>query len=219
MHIRLLAAAFMGVALPAFAADDVQTVAEQYLKAISGEGSEAGKELLLGGATMNAQLFTLENWKIVSKEPVRKEEGDLAKASQLVEELDKAARKALTKLMGASGAGDDLSVEEVSQAEASKLMAPTKERAAKLSSTYPALAYVARVGKEVYWHPKNPFRALMAKAGKSGKYQLELHLWKIETVEGPRKTARVWPLRILRFKSKALDTGWKILPASDWNAE
>ena len=27
------------------------------------------------------------------------------------------------------------------------------------------------------------------------------------------------PLRVVRFKSQKLDTGWKILPASDWNAD
>ena len=38
--------------------------------------------------------------------------------------------------------------------------------------------------------------------------------------------AEVWvrgtqdgPLRVLRFRGPKLDTGWKILPASDWSAE
>ena len=42
----------------------------------------------------------------------------------------------------------------------------------------------------------------------------------IESLEGPRKEVRRWPLRVLRFTtSRGLDTGWKILPASDWNGD
>ncbi|MFZ5470162.1 MAG: hypothetical protein ACOZIN_12075 [Myxococcota bacterium] len=208
------------VSNPVFANEsEVQKVAEAYLNALTGAGSEAGRDLLLGGATMNAQLFLLENWRVVSKDPVQKEEGDLARAMLLMNALDKEGRAALTRLMNAEQVGNDLTVHEVSKEEAAKLMSPTKEKAAKFTQTYPVLAYVARVGKEVYWHPKNPLRALVAKAGSSGRYQLELHLWRIETKEGPRQTPRVWPLRILRFRSGKVDTGWKILPASDWNAE
>jgi hypothetical protein len=98
-------------------------------------------------------------------------------------------------------------------------MAPTKDKAAKFTKAHPVLAYVARVGKEVYWHPKNPLRSLLAKSGNSGKYTLEMHRWMIESKEGPRQTPRQWPLRVLRFKTGKIDTGWKVLPASDWNAE
>ncbi|MHB8874301.1 MAG: hypothetical protein ACYC8T_11490 [Myxococcaceae bacterium] len=199
--------------------DEVKKVAEAYLNATTGAGDEGGKDLLLGGATMNAQLFNLENWSIASKDPVRKEEADLGKAVAMMNDLDKAGRSALTKLMGAEAIGDDLTMTEVSQEEALKLMAPTKDKAAKLMKAHPVLAYLARVGKEVYWHPKNPIRGLLAKAGNSGRYQVEVHRWKILSKEGPRQSPREWPLRIVRFKAGKLDTGWKVLPASDWNAE
>lgn len=218
---RLLIAAVAVFAVPALAQDDADAkkVAETYLNALTGAGDEAGKDLLLGGATMNAQLFSLENWTLKSKDPVRKEDGDLAHAVQQMNELDKAGRSALTGLMGVEAVGDDLKMTEVSADQAAKLLAPTKVKAAAFQKSHAVLTYALRVGKEVYWHPKNPMRAVLAKAGTQGKYSVEVHRWTIQTTEGPAKTPREWPLRVLRFKSQKIDTGWKILPASDWNAE
>jgi len=62
-------------------------------------------------------------------------------------------------------------------------------------------------------------RALLAKAGERGKYSLQLQRFKIESREGPRQVARAWPLRVLRFRTDGLDTGWRILPASDWSPD
>ncbi len=218
---RVLVVAAALFALNSFAEDDAEAkkVATTYLNALTGQGDEAGKDLLLGGVTMNAQLFALENYTFKSKDPVHKEEGDLAHAVQAMNELDKAGRSALTKLMGVEAVGDDLKMTEVSQADAAKLLAPTREKVTAFEKNHKELAYVLRVGKEVYWHPKNPMRAVLARAGTQGKYSLEVHRWVIQTVEGPAKTPREWPIRVVRFKSNKLDTGWKILPASDWNAE
>jgi hypothetical protein len=218
---RVLITAVALLALPSFAEDDAEAkkVATTYLNALTGQGDEAGKDLLLGGVTMNAQLFALENYTFKSKDPVLKEEGDLAHAVQAMNDLDKAGRSALTKLMGVEAVGDDLKMTEVSQADAAKLMAPTREKVAAFQKAHKELAYVLRVGKEVYWHPKNPMRAVLARAGTQGKYSLEVHRWMMQTVEGAAKTPREWPIRVVRFKSNKLDTGWKILPASDWNAE
>lgn len=218
---RLLIAALALLAVPALAQDDsaAKKVAETYLNALTGTGDEAGKDLLLGGVTMNAQLFSLENWTFKSKDPVRKEDGDLAHAVHLMNDLDKAGRTALTKLMGVEAVGDDLKMTEVSQGEATKLLAPTRERAAALQKSHAVLSYILRTGKEVYWHPKNPMRAVLSKAGTQGKYSIEVHRWTVGSTEGPAKTPREWPLRVVRFKSAKVDTGWKILPASDWNAE
>ena len=80
-------------------------------------------------------------------------------------------------------------------------------------------ALTGKGDEEVYWHPKDPVRAPLAQAGGTGRYSLELHLFTIETREDPRQVPRQWPLRVLRFRAGRLDTGWKILPASDWNAE
>lgn len=218
---RLIAASLVVLAVPAFAQDDTEAkkVAETYLNALTGAGDEAGKDLLLGGVTMTAQLFSLENFKFKAKDPVKKEEGDLAHAVQMMNALDKSGRSALTKLMGVEQVGDDLKMTEVSQEEATKLLAPTREKATAFQKHHGVLAYVLRVGKEVYWHPKNPVRAVLSKAGTTGKYSIEVHRWIITSTEGPAKTPREWPLRVLRFKSGKIDTGWKVLPASDWNAE
>lgn len=199
--------------------DEAYRVAEAYLKALSGEGEESGRELLLGGATMNAQLFSLENWKVVKREAPRREQGELASARQHMSELDRAGREALTRILTSSADPDGLSMTELSQEDAARLMAPTRERARAFLEKHPVMAYVARVGKEVYWHPKNPVRPLLDRTGKSGPYSLELHLFQIETREGPRQEPRVWPLRVVRLKAGKVDTGWKVLPASDWNGE
>ena len=217
---KLFVAALFLFAAPARAEDDdARKAAETYLNALTGKGEEGGKDLLLGGVTMNAQLFSLENWNLKSKDPVKKEEADIGHAVGMMTDLDKAGRKALTKLMGAEQVGDDLKMTEVSKEDAEKLLKPTREKAAAFLKAHPVLAYAMRVGKEVYWHPKNPMRPLLAKAGTSGKYTLEIHRWTVLSIEGPAKTPREWPLRVVRFKSGKIDTGWKILPASDWNAE
>ena len=40
-----------------------------------------------------------------------------------------------------------------------------------------------------------------------------------QSFEGPRKVPRSWGLKVMRFETDTLDTGWKVLPASDWSAE
>ncbi len=216
--------AFAVFAAPAAAGagDDAEPkkVAITYLNALTGSGDEAGKDLLLGGVTMNAQLFSLENWELASKDPVLKEEGDLAHALQLMNDYDKSARRALTKLLGMEQAGDDLKMTEVSQADAQKLLGPTREKAQAFEKAHKVLAHNAlRVGHEVYFHPKNPMRAVLAKAGNTGKYSIEMHRWYVVSKEGAAKTERKWPIRVMRFKTAKVDTGWKVIPASDWNAE
>lgn len=202
-------------------ADDSEPkkVATAYLKAIAGQGDTAGRDLLLGGLTMNAQLFSLDNWEFKSKDPVQKEEGDLSAAMRLVKDLDHAGREALTKMLQTEEPATDFKVHQISADEASKLTQPTREGAAKLLSAHPVLAYALRVGKEVFWHPKNPMRLTLEKSGGAGTYALEVHRWQVLSREGPNKNPREWPLRVVRFRAGKFDTGWKVLPASDWNAE
>jgi hypothetical protein len=201
--------------------DPVHQVARAYLDALTGTGDDAARESLLGGVTMNAQIATVGSWRVIAEDPVRRETGGLQTAAQLMSDLDRAGRATLASLLNSSGAlGDDVQVRELSEAEANKLLAPTRERASRFVRTLPVLAYVARVSKPVYWHPKNPIRPLLTQAGTDGMYALEVHRLTIESLEGPRKEVRRWPLRVLRFTtSGGLDTGWKILPASDWNGD
>ncbi len=222
MQNRMRTARLFFVLLPAVSLADgaeVRAVAEKYLAAITGKGDEAGRELLLGGVPMDAQLLTLENGHIVEVEPMRREEGDLARARSLMAELDQAGRKTLTDLMNAEEMGDDLTMREISQEEAQKLLQPTKEKANRFVQAHPLLAYCARVGKEVYWHPKNPIRPLLQNAGSKGRYVLEFQRFTVESREGPRQSPRRWPLRVLRFRAGKVDTGWRVLPASDWSPE
>ena len=201
--------------------DPVHQVARAYLDALTGTGDDSARETLLGGVTMNASIANIGSWRIVAEDPVRKETASLQTASQLMAALDRSGRSTLAALLNQSGAvSNDMEVRELSEAEANKLLAPTKDRASRFFRTLPVLAYIARVSKSVYWHPKNPIRPLLAQAGTDGTYSLEVHRMTIESLEGPRKEVRRWPLRVLRFTtSRGLDTGWKILPASDWNGD
>jgi hypothetical protein len=201
--------------------DPVHQMARAYLDALVGTGDDAAREALLGGVTMNASIASIGSWRIIAEDPVRKESAALATAAQLMTDLDKSGRATLAALLNQSGAlSDDVQVRELSEAEANRLLAPTKERASRFHRTLPVLAYVARVSKPVYWHPKNPIRPLLVQAGTDGTYSLEVYRLTIESLEGPRKEVRRWPLRVLRFTtSRGMDTGYKILPASDWNGD
>lgn len=201
---------------PADAEADARAVAEKYLNAVSGKGDESGLDLLLGGATTNARLFSLENWAIVATEPARHENGDVLAAANAVLEVDQASRDALAGLVGSGTSAEGGSVEQLSPQEAQQVMAPTQASADRLKAAHPLLASVLRVGQPVFFNPKNPARPLLAG---SGTYALDVRGFEIESKEGPRKVARRWKLALLRFKSDAADTGWKVLPAADWNAE
>jgi hypothetical protein len=198
----------------------VQRTAESYLNALSSTGDDAGRELLLGGVTLDARLAAVDTWRIVSRDYAKKETGGLKTATTLMTDLDKAGRRSLAELLKKGGGGDDMAVVELTKDEASRLLAPTRERTEAFKKTLPLLAYVARVGREVYWHPKNPVRALLLKAGTDGTYNLDVYHFTIETTEGPRKEGHQWPLRIVRMTTSAgLDTGWKVLPASEWSPD
>ncbi|MGQ0505107.1 MAG: hypothetical protein ACT4TC_07270 [Myxococcaceae bacterium] len=216
---KLLLALALAVAVPSFAdEDEVREIAERYLKSTTGEGDESGKELLLGGPSMDASLFSLENGKIVATDPVRSEKGDLGSAVKLMNELDKSAKVAIGKMGGDTG-GDELQVTELTGAAATKIMRPTKTAAEKFLKKHPILGKALRVNKEVYWHPKNAMRPVMRKAGTHGFYSIVLHRFLVQSFEGPRKVPRKWGLKVVRFETDTLDTGWKVLPASDWSAE
>jgi hypothetical protein len=210
------------VSLGAAAQEDaVHQLARAYLDALTGVGDDAARDSLLGGVTMNASIATIGSWRIVAEDPVRRETAPLQTAAEMMTDLDKAGRATLANLLNQSGAlSNDVQVRELSEAEANKLLAPTRERASRFNRTLPVFAYIARVSKPVYWHPKNPIRPLLAQAVIDGTYTLQVHRMTIEILEGPRKEVRRWPLRVLRFTtSRGLDTGWKILPASDWNGD
>ena len=169
---------------------------------------------------MDARLAAVDNWRIVRRDYVKKETGSLKTANALMADLDKAGRRTLAGLLKKGDGGDDMAVVELTKEEAGRLVAPTKQRNEAFLTTLPLLAYVARVGREVYWHPKNPVRALLQKAGTEGTYSLDVYHFTVETTEGPRKETRQWPLRVVRFTtSGGLDTGWKVLPASDWSPD
>jgi hypothetical protein len=211
------------VTLPVDAMDDARKVADAYLRALTGEGDDKARDTLLGGATLNARLETLANARVVEREPHKSEQGELADVHANVDNLDRAARQALSQLLGGGPAAKDdpdgLGVDILDASQAQQVLAPTRARAAAFFKSHPVFAYVLRVDREVFWHPKNPARKLLADAGLKGRYQLDFHLFRVETVEGSMKKAKVWPLRVVRMRTDTMDTGWKVLPASDWNAE
>jgi hypothetical protein len=191
--------------------DDARKVAEAYLNALSGKGKDEARDLLLGGATLTARDFSIPNWRIESRDEGRLEEKPLLGAVKAMWMLDKIGAEALNMVVVQEGENMALT-----QEQAAKMLGPTREAAVKFQEQYPLFAYVARVDKDVFWHPENPWRKEVKKLGKEGNYTLELHRFMIEEKEAG-KQSRLWPLRVLRVKTKTYDSGWKILPASDWD--
>lgn len=202
------------------AADDARVLAESYLKAITGTGSEQAIDALLGGATLT--LLDMESYRIVSRESHRHERGDLADLHAHVSGIDRAGREAFSRLGGDPEPDPDgLGIRTLTPEQAAKLQAPVKARVQSFAKGNPVFAYISRVDKTVYWNPRNPFRKLLAQAGKKGRYQADLDVFWVETVDraDSEKKPRKWPLRVVRFRANYLDTGLKILPAASWNAE
>jgi len=192
-------------------ADEPRKVAEQYLNALNGKASDDNKELLLGGATLTARDFQIPNWRIKERDEARVEEKSIFGAVKAMWLLDKVGAESLNMVVVAEGENLTLT-----QDQAEKMLGPTKEQALKFQTEFPLFAYVARVGKEVFWHPENPWRKETKKLGKEGNYRLELHRFMIEEKENG-KQSRLWPLRVLRVKTPKYDSGWRVLPASDWD--
>jgi hypothetical protein len=192
------------------ALDDARKTAEAYLHALSGKTSDEAKSLLLGGMTLTAQDFKVPNWKIIERDGARIEDKDIAGAIKAMRELEKRGAEALTGVV----VKEDSSV-ALSQADANKLLEPTRKQAQKFIEAYPLFAYISRVGKDVFWHPENPWIKETKNFPKSGQYHLEVHRFMIEEKDGSE--LRKWPLRVLRVTAKDYDSGWKILPASDWD--
>lgn len=219
MHVIAYALPLLLVSPAQQAAEDdaPKKVAIAYLKALDGSGKESGRELLLGGLTLTAEEVGIPNWKIQDR-VVQREEHDVQGAVEMMKALDKSGAKALTNVMAlAEGGGDDMAMASVSQEQANKMMVPTQLASQAFKERYPVFSYCARAGKEVYWHPANPWRDVVKKLGSSGRYVLEFHRFNVlEKVDGK---SRVWPLRVLRIKSESYDSGWKILPASDWDPD
>jgi hypothetical protein len=196
---------------------DVKKLAEQYLGALAGTGDASGRDLLLGGATTSAQLYVLENWRIVGEQTARHEEGDVEQATRLMRELDQASIQAASGLL-ASNSAESASVDIITPEVAREIMKPTQESADRLTSALPLMASFLYVGSAVYWNPKSASRVTLASAG-PGKYALDIRAFDVETTEGPRKVPRRFPLKMVHFKAPNVDTGWRVLPAADWNAD
>jgi hypothetical protein len=195
--------------------DDSRKLAEAYLNAIAKKGGAEALDTLLGGARMRARSFSIPDWKIVSRPKHRHEVGTLEALHGFVATIDASARSALGSMSGGGPTGD---LQELTAEDATKILEPTRRKAKAFITNYPVFAYLTRADKPVYWHPDNPFRALLANAGEKGEYQLDLDLFWVETSrEG--MAPRSWPLRVVRFRANGKDSGFKILPASDWNAE
>lgn len=196
-------------------ADPPRDIAVAYLKALAGEGDQAARGHLLGGVPLAAKTYKIPNWNIVEREPVRREKAAIPKVKSRMRRLDERGRKALTEVMRVKS----IKANEIDRARARELLRLTREEAAGFKKDFPVFAYVARVGKDVFWHPKNPWRHVMKGMGNKGHYDLEMHLFRIEEREADRPP-RVWPLRVLRLTTdQGYDSGWKVLPASNWDPE
>ncbi|MBI5548728.1 MAG: hypothetical protein HY901_33010 [Deltaproteobacteria bacterium] len=211
-------AAVVETAVEAETQDEARKAAEAYLKALARQGGDQALESLLGGATLRARAATIPDWKIVGREKHRHEAGQLENLHAFVTAVDAAGRLALAKLSGGSG-GPTGDLQEITAEEATRILEPTRRKAKIFLTSHPVFAFLARVDKPVYWHPANPFRKLLTDAGEKGEYQADVDLFWVQTSRESGAAARRWPLRVVRFAANGKDTGLKILPASDWNAE
>jgi hypothetical protein len=217
--LAAVATATLLFAVPTFAdkkADMPRKIAVSYLKALDGTGNQKAREFLLGGLTLTAEEVGIPQWKLRDR-VVQVEELDVQGAVQMMKALDKSGAKALNDIMNVAENTGEFGMASVDEATANKMMIPTQKAAKAFKAKYPVFAYCARAGKEIYWHPANPWREVIKQLGNRGKYKLEFHRFNVEENDGGKK--RVWPLRVLRITAGDYDSGWKILPASDWDPD
>ncbi len=202
--------------------DDAYKLDDAYCKALTGGGDQSARQYLLGGMSWMAETVTYDNYKNVSRDPVRHDEGDISDVLKAIAQIDKTGRKSLNAMLGGSGkeGADGETIGEVTADKADKMMQPAKALMDKFKQSHAAFWYIARMNKPGYWHPKNPIRPLLDSVPKKGQYTLDVHRFSIESIQGPLKTKKIWTLKILRLKvAPNFDTQWKILPAADWNPE
>jgi hypothetical protein len=190
--------------------EDPKVLAEKYLVALADGHDQSGKDHLLGGLTLDAVTATTLMPEIVGQAPKRSEDGSLAELSEAIDALDKAG------IGGLKDGQKDLS--EIGIADAKKLMGQTKLQRQALAKKFPVIADVIRYDRPVYWHPRNPTRVLLKESAKTGTYHLDYVAFTVSSHDSSGKAVR-WPLRIVRFKIAGGDTGWKVLPASEWDPE
>jgi hypothetical protein len=212
---HLLLAALCLSAAPA--KDEPQQIAEKYLKALSDPKAQAGKDHLLGGASLDAKSAVVFAPKITARAETRVEEGAVADLAAAVDALDKAGLALLEDSSMLAGVSDPKAGVDVEKAR--KMAEKTKQLRKDLVTKYPVFSDVIRADRTLYWHPKNPARLILQKAQKSGQYKVEYIAFTVESKDTAKDKAHTWPLRIVRIKTEGNDTGWKVLPASDWDPE
>ena len=104
---------------------EVRAVADSYLRALTGSGDDRARELLLGGVSMDAEIFTLDSARVVSREPVRQEEGDLGTVAKLMRDLDQEGRLARAKLLNTDTHASGMAVMALSPVSYTHLTLPT----------------------------------------------------------------------------------------------
>jgi hypothetical protein len=205
------------VAFGAAAKDEPQQIAEKYVKALGDAKHPGGKEYLLGGVTLDAKAAVTVSPKIVARAEPRTEEGAVADLAASVQALDKAGLELLEDGAVLGGVADPKANVDVEKAR--KMAEKTKQLRKELLTKYPVFSDVIRADKMLYWHPKNPARLALQKAAKTGAYKLEYIQFTVESKASAKEKPSNWPLRLVRFKTDDSDTGWKVLPASEWDPE
>ncbi len=194
---------------------EIQGIADRYLKSLA-SGDQSGKAQLLGGATYDAKQAVVYNPKILSKAAPRTEEASLADLAAQMHDLDKVG----FKFLGQETEEDDKGAPQATDLQqALKLVEQTRQARQAMLKKFPVFSDVIRVDRPLYWHPKNPMRPLIKQAGKKGTYHVDYISFSVQSQDDPKAAPRTWPLRIVRFKANDVDTGWKVLPASEWDPE
>lgn len=203
-------------------ADQQRAVAEQLLKALSKQAGEEGLGVVLGGASLVSRIFAIDDWEVVGREKRRVETGDFASAKRLLAALDLERKKANRELVSApplapAPKSADVAMSGVSAVDDAWTFELVRDRARELEETHPVLGFLLGADRAEFGYANDPFRKMLVRTPRGGRYALELDQFWIRTNEGhhEEKVARRFPVYVFRLKAGRFDSGYKVLPTTE----
>lgn len=201
-------------------ADKQRAIVERLLKSLSKQSGEEGLSVLQGGASLVSRIYALDDWAIVGREKRRIESGDFAQARKLLAALDLERKKANRELVAApqpvAGKANDVAMSGVGAVDDAWTFELARESAKLLFETHPVLGFLLGADREEFGYANDPFRKMLAKAPKGGKYTVELDPFTVQTHEGHHeKVPRKFPVYVFRLKAGRFDSGYKVLPTTE----
>jgi hypothetical protein len=201
------------------ARDPQRLLVEQFLRSLARQAPEDGQSQLLGGPTLVSRLYTIDDWRIVGREKRRVEVGDLASALSQLASLDKERRGAQKEIVAgpAPKAGADVAMGSVDAPDSAFAYEIARVKARSLEETNPLFAFLGCADRFEQAYVADPFRKLLARAGRKGEYRLELDQFWVASSEGHHEDRRVrrWPLWVVRLRVGRFDSTLRVLPTTE----